>query len=627
MGSEAKPSYTTSYAFFEALWEAGITHVFVNLGSDHPSIIEAMVKGVNEKKGEFPRIITCPNEMVALSMADGFARLTRKPQCVIVHVDVGTQGLAAAVHNASCGRAPVLIFAGLSPITLEGEYRGSRTEYIHWIQDVPDQKQIISQYCRYTGEIRFGKNVKQIVNRALQFATSDPPGPVYLYGTREAMEEEIEPYKLDQAQWQRVAGAALPADAVASISEFLANAQSPLLIVGYTGRNEDSVTAAVKLADHIPALRVLDTGGSDMCFPANHPASLGLRYGIEETITTADVILVVDCDVPWIPTQCKPKADCKIIHLDIDVLKQQMPVFYIPAIMRYKTDSCTAFTQLNEHIASNTQLQSLLNDENHTSARESRQQSWRKRNDAIKEAASFPPDDQLAKSPISPSQLASTLRSSVPETTIFAVEAVTLTGFIADQISPVLPKTWINCGGGGLGWSGGGALGIKLASDFHSSTPPSSSSSNTNKGSFVCQIVGDGTFLFSVPGSVYWIAQRYNIPILTIVLNNKGWNAPRRSLLLVHPEGEGSKVDNKALNISFEPTPDFSGIAKAAAGGKCWAGVVRTLGELVERLPEAVRAVKEEGICAVLEVKLGDDLGDLTGSGEVEEGVKAASSG
>lgn len=53
-------------------------------------------------------------------MADGFARLTGKPQCVIVHVDVGTQCLGAAVHNASVARVPVLIFAGLSPFTLEG---------------------------------------------------------------------------------------------------------------------------------------------------------------------------------------------------------------------------------------------------------------------------------------------------------------------------------------------------------------------------------------------------------------------------------------------------------------------------------------------------------------------------
>jgi hypothetical protein len=43
--------------------QAGVTHCFVNLGSDHPSIIEAIVKGQNEKDGQFPRIITCPNEV------------------------------------------------------------------------------------------------------------------------------------------------------------------------------------------------------------------------------------------------------------------------------------------------------------------------------------------------------------------------------------------------------------------------------------------------------------------------------------------------------------------------------------------------------------------------------------
>jgi thiamine pyrophosphate-dependent acetolactate synthase large subunit-like protein len=212
--------------------------------------------------------------MVALSMADGYARLTRKPQCVIVHVDVGTQGLGAAVHNASCGRAPVLIFAGLSPYTIEGEMRGSRTEYIHWIQDVPDQKQIVAQYCRYSGEIKTGKNVKQMVNRALQFARSDPAGPVYLCGAREPMEEDIEPYKLDQGYWNPVEPAALSETAVKRISEALVEAKEPLIITGYSGRNHDTVPALVKLADTVKGLRVLDAGGSDMCFPADHRAWL-----------------------------------------------------------------------------------------------------------------------------------------------------------------------------------------------------------------------------------------------------------------------------------------------------------------------------------------------------------------
>lgn len=621
MGSVEKSSYTTSFAFFEALWEAGITHVFVNLGSDHPSIMEAMVKGQTEKKGEFPRIITCPNEMVALSMADGFARLTRKPQCVIVHVDVGTQGLAAAMHNASCGRAPVLIFAGLSPITLHGEYRGSRTEYIHWIQDVPDQKQIVAQYCRYTAEIRFGRNVKQIVNRALQFATSDPSGPVYLFGTREAMEEEIEPYRLEQDQWQKVGPAALPEDAVQNISEHLVKAQTPLLILGYSGRNPDSVHAAVALADKIPALNVLETAGSDNCFPANHPGYLGLRYGIEEHIKTADVILVLDCDVPWIPTQCKPASTATIYHIDVDVLKQQMPVFYIPAIARYKADSFTAFTQLNNYVAANAELTATLSDSAHSAAREARQASWQKRQDAITELGSLPPTDQLSTTSINISTLGAALRKAVPDDTIFAIEAVTLTLRLSDQLKPILPKTWINCGGGGLGWSGGGALGIKLASDYYSSEVPSFT--NTNKGKFVCQVVGDGTYMFSVPSSVYWISQRYQIPVLTVVLNNKGWNAPRNSLMLVHPEGMGSKVDNKALNISFDPTPDYAGIAKAAAVGKCWIGRVSNLKDLVEQLPLAVKAVREEGISAVLECKLNEDLSKVQVAEHVKDSISA----
>jgi thiamine pyrophosphate-dependent acetolactate synthase large subunit-like protein len=233
--------------------------------------------------------------MVALSMADGYARLTGKPQCVIVHVDVGTQGLAAAVHNASAGRAPVLIFAGLSPFTLEGEMRGSRTEYIHWIQDVPDQKQIVAQYCRYTAELKTGKNIKQMVNRALQFAKSEPAGPVYLCAAREVMEEDIAPYKLQQEHWQPVELGVLGEKQVKSIAEALVGAREPLIVTGCTGRNTASVPALVELANTVIGLRVLDTGGSDMCFPADHRAWLGSRYGKEDSIRTADVILVLDC--------------------------------------------------------------------------------------------------------------------------------------------------------------------------------------------------------------------------------------------------------------------------------------------------------------------------------------------
>lgn len=104
--------------------------------------------------------------MVAMSMADGWARVTGRPQAVIVHVDVGTRALGCALQSTSSGRAPVLIFAGLCPFTVDGELPGLRTEYQHWIQDALDEKSIVRQYCRYVGGLRTGRTVKQSVARA-----------------------------------------------------------------------------------------------------------------------------------------------------------------------------------------------------------------------------------------------------------------------------------------------------------------------------------------------------------------------------------------------------------------------------------------------------------------------------
>jgi hypothetical protein len=89
--------------------------------------------------------------------------------------------------------------------------------------------------------------------------------------------------------------------------------------------------------------------------------------------------------------------------------------------------------------------------------------------------------------------------------------------------------------------------------------------------------------------------------------------------LLVHPDGEGSRATNEELNISFSPTPDYPGIAVAASGHKCWAGVASTADELAKLLPEAVEAVKG-GRCAVLEAQLEGPEGKFGGGRAVTVG-------
>ena len=306
----AAGSYTTSTAFLEALAESGVRYIFANLGSDHPGLIEALAQvNAEARAGGFPQLIVCPHETVALSAAHAYASVSRQPQAVLVHVDAGTQNLGGAVSNAMRGRVPVLIFAGAAPFTITGELPAGRNEFIHWFQDVHDQRGILRGYVKYDNEIRTGGNVKQLVHRALQIARSEPSGPVYLVGPREVMEEPVEPYTVDPAQFPPAEPAALTADVIQEIAAALAGAVHPLIITSYLGRNPDAVPALVELAELL-AIPVLESAAFHVNFPGDHPLHAGYQFTTSrqnQVLAGADVILVLDSDVPWIHAPAAPR--------------------------------------------------------------------------------------------------------------------------------------------------------------------------------------------------------------------------------------------------------------------------------------------------------------------------------
>jgi acetolactate synthase-1/2/3 large subunit len=563
--------YTASSAFLEALVDAGVSVIFANFGSDHPALIEAIAEARAAGR-KIPDVVTCPNEMVGMSAAHGFWQASGVAQAVLVHVECGTQALAGAVHNAAKGRAAMLIFAGASPFTQEGEMKGSRNEFIQWIQDVHDQRGLVRGYMRYDNEIRTGRNVKDLVHRALQFANSDPKGPVYLMGAREVMEEEVAPEQNDAAAWRAVEPGALSGAAVARIGEALAGARRPLLVTSYLGRNPAAVAPLVALCRTV-GMGVLESVPNAMNFPHTDPLYQGNQWNQpvqNKALAEADVVLVVDSDVPWIPTVSRPADGARIFHIDVDPLKQQMPLWHVAAELVVKADAATALGQLNEWLAGRPV------DAGERAAHYARRHAERA---AALAALAVRPAGALTAE-----YVVSRLRELAGAEMLFLNEGISNYHTVFNHLALDRPGSIFTSGGGSLGWHGGAAIGAKMA----------------RPDATVVALTGDGSFMFSVPSSVHWMARRYSVPFVTIIFNNRGWKSPKLSALAVHPDGFAARAN--ALDTSFEPVADYVGIAAAAGGA--WGRQIRVADEVDDALREAIRVVREEQKCAVLDVWL-----------------------
>jgi acetolactate synthase-1/2/3 large subunit len=568
--------YTTSVALLEALDEAGVEYLFANFGSDHTGLIEAIAAAREQGRG-LPQVITVPVEMVALSAAHGHAQISGRAQAVLVHVDCGTQSLAGAIHNAAKGRVPVLILAGTSPATQEGELRGSRNEFIQWIQDVPDQRGLVRGYVSYDHEIRFGANAKQIVHRALQVAASEPKGPAYLLASRGVLEAEAPHVEIRREHWRPVAPAALTADAAREIAQSLLDARLPIVVTSFVGRNPAAFAALVELCREL-AVGVLESVPNYVNFPTDDPCWLGCQWNEprqNRALGEADRIVVVDSDVPWIPAVSRPHADARIVHIDPDPLKVRTPLWYLPTEASFRADAAVALRQVLDAAR-------LLRGPQHEGTIAAR----RSRLEALHAAFvdELARDERPRADGITPEHLTAAVRAAVGVDAIVMAEAVTNYHGVTRHMQRTRPATLFTSGGGSLGWIGGAAVGAKLA----------------RPDALVVALNGDGSYLFSEPATVHWLARRYATPFLQVIYNNDGWKAPRVGAVAMHPGGAASRA--RDVDTAFAPAPDYAGIA-AAAGGACALRISRPE-EIGPALETALAAVRDEKRCAVIDVRL-----------------------
>ncbi|MFZ3310820.1 MAG: thiamine pyrophosphate-dependent enzyme, partial [Xanthobacteraceae bacterium] len=321
---------------------------------------------------------------------------------------------------------------------------------------------------------------------------------------------------------------------VATLADRLLAAQNPILITGYAGRHAH----ASRAIDALAQFAGIAVHEANMTNNISHDSPCFVGFSPDKAVPEADVGLLVDVDVPWFPSAVHADEETFWAHIDIDILKPGSPMWTFPGNIRMQGDS----GHILEQVLAELKAKATPKFKDAVAARMVRIKAAR--DERIARAAKLAADHGRPGA-VNPHYLMAELGKLLDDEDMIFNEGVTNANAVLAQIPRRVPNTTVRAGGGGLGWSGGMALGAKLAAPDR----------------LAVQICGDGGFYFGNPPSVLAVSQQYKLPILTIVMDNTGWNAVKQSTLRVFPEGEAHAINS--FEAELAPNVHFAKIGEA----------------------------------------------------------------
>jgi acetolactate synthase-1/2/3 large subunit len=556
---------TAADAWLGLLAARGVEYLFANGGTDFAPIVEAYAKG-RALGWRLPQVVVVPHENLGVAMAHGYTMITGRPQAMMVHVGVGTANAMNGIINASRMNVPILFSAGRTPLTESGALPAARNNYIHWAQEHFDQGGMLREFVKWDYELRHAEQTQTVLDRALAIAKSDPQGPVYVTLPREVLASSFPSADLSMTSTIVPASpAAADPEMLEEAAKLLGHAEKPLIITANGGRTVESSRALTQLAETF-AIPVVHYRPRFLAMSTEHPLAAG--WDSRELVKDADVILVVDCDVPWIPAEGNPKPEAKVIHIGPDPLFARYPLrgfradLAITGALAPTLDALCELTQ--EHALSKDKIAA-------------RRTSVTARNAGLRAKAR---SDTIAV----PGALTGKYVSACVNR-LLGSDSIVVNEYpiVLEEMTITQPMRYFaNSPAGGLGWGMGAALGTKLASPDKT----------------VIAALGDGSYMFGNPTPAHFVSESMRLPVLFIVFNNARWAAVHRSTLGVYPKGHASKMTEPAF-ATLEPSPRFEHIVRASGGH---GERVTEPKELMPALEKALKVVKEEKRQALLNV-------------------------
>jgi len=545
----------------------GIEYLFANGGTDFAPVVEAYAKG-RAKGWRLPEPVVTPHENLGVAMAHGFAMITGRPQAMMVHVGVGTANAVNGLINAARQNVPILFTAGRTPFTESGAVAGARNNYINWAQEHFDQGAMLREFVKWDFELKHPDNVEAALDRALAIAKSEPQGPVYLTLPREVLASSIAGMKFSTAP--TLAPASAPAadpDALEDAARLVARAQRPLLVTANSGRTVESSLALMRFAETL-AIPVIHYRPRYFALPTEHPMQAG--WDPHALLADADLVLVVDCDVPWIPSQGQPRPEAKVVHLGIDPLFARYPLRGFRTDIALTGALAPTLARLLERALAHAPSQTAL----------------KARFAKVKEASDRTRTKARAGTAAVPGAITAQWTSACVNE-VLGDDSIVVNEYplVLEELTIGEPgRYYSSTPAGGLGWGLGAALGAKLAAPART---------------VVCA-VGDGAYMFGNPTPAHYVSAAMNLPVLWVVFNNARWAAVQRSTLSMYPKGYAASM-KEPLFATLEPSPHFEMVCEASGG---FGERVTEPKELMPALRRALKVVREEKRQALVNVCL-----------------------
>ena len=475
-----------SQAYLEVAASHGIDYIFGLPGTSGQEFIGTIADQ------EKVRFILALHETCVVSMADGHARVTGRPQLAQVSTLPGSANAIGALYDAYRDRSPVIVTSTNVDTRIVG--RDSHTEG-------KDLVEMTKQFTKWSAEVHRADRIPEFLNRAFKVAATLPTGPVYLSLPSNLLGESIAaktPIPERSGIVPRIGG---DPEALAEAARLLAAAKRPLIVAGSGIAKAGAIEELVKFAEMLAAPVVMEPRYSFLSFPTDHPQS----FQIPERQPSfnlpvwgePDVILAIGCrlirEYRYLPEPVmKPETRC--IHIEEDPWEIAKVFLVDVGII---ADAKSALRSLIEIYA---RVGAHGRDERLECIKRAKEQVNSELEDRVKQGWNA--------TPINAARLARTMDRLVEKNALIVNESPTSKDILMANFKFSAARSYFsNSSGGYLGWGLGAAIGAKLASP--------------NRRVIAC--LGDGSSMFGIQG--LWTLAKYRVPLTVIVFNNRAYMA------------------------------------------------------------------------------------------------------